>query len=313
MFKLGNTGAPFIIVFALCFLPYSASAFDHERFAERRIDGNFISPGQTSTVIINTVFNDTEDKLVLKHPGLKSLEIEIRGAVQSVSTCFSENQTRDNLVISVCDGGNGPNCHASYVYVDTKKKALAEYAINSTFGELAIEVDADDLTFCRWERTRDAEEAFETVLTRWSPRNSDDYYVPFANTETTAFAMPVKSLTPQQVAAGLTKLGPYLSGPLIMETLAEDDQWRLSAVSNTATCNGNGIVIAYDKTRKTFTALYHIPSGCSKALNYPPHELHLNGNTLTGRFCTYCEWHGKWAVFNWDLLNHQVQRINNLE
>ncbi|GLQ07032.1 hypothetical protein [Sneathiella chinensis] len=294
-------------------LPVMADAASDENGIPKQIRGGFTNPDSQSTLRLSLTEGETGTSLQVTDENGQELSVAITGEILEIKTCYSERQDRDHLVILACDDGNGPNCSGSYVYHDPESGGFGLYQELST-GE-DVETDENSAgALCLWEEKRDAGVLFKSFLEAWSPKQDDGYHAAFTTAEETGdFTAPVRPLPAPALATAFLGMGPYLNTHVFMGTLAENEKWQVTALEQRNTCDAEGLVLARNKESGEVLSLYHIPTGCSKAVNFTPLELSLSGNDLTGLFCTECEWYGEWAEFKWDLTNQRVTWLSNAD
>jgi len=296
------------VLFVLGVFLSSLSSVHAEKNQE--LKGYFQSSKKMNTVNLLVRGGEIEKTLVLDVNGVKKFQRELYGSVESVDICAIEGTGRNAIVVFSCDSGNGPNCQQENIYFNPEFKNYESYHRPTMIYEGYEERDGD---FCRWPEHRTQKTAFLDLLHEWRPGAGEDYLLPYTKQKKEDFTAPVKSVSADQLAEGMLKLAPYIGHYIYSETLHEDKTWRIHALTGTDFCDAEGIVIAENLKQKTYQAIYAIPSGCSKAVNYPPRVLSLKNNKMEAEFCTDCSWYGDWGVFEWDLKTHRVRYLRKAE
>lgn len=276
----------------------------------RELKGYFQSSKNMITVNLIIRGGEIKKALILEENGVKKFQRELYGRVESVDICAIDGTGRNAIVVFSCDTGNGPNCQQENIYFNTEYKEYESYHRPTMIYEGYEESDGD---FCLWPDHQASKTAFLDLLHEWRPGAGEDYLLPYTKQKKEDFTAPVKSVSPDQLAKGMLKLAPYIGHYIYSETLHEDETWRIHALTGTDFCDAEGIVIAENLQQKTYQAIYAIPSGCSKAVNYPPRVLSLKNNKMEAEFCTDCSWFGHWGVFEWDLKSHRVRYLREAE
>ena len=90
---------------------------------------------------------------------------------------------------------------------------------------------------------------------------------------------------------------------------ASRESWAVVQVLGTRLDEAPGVVLALDRARNEWRALYAVLPGGSKRRNFPMYDMVVSGDKLYATLCTYCSSWGNYDAFEIDLTTHQATRL----
>ncbi|MBE7635309.1 hypothetical protein GUA87_00510 [Sneathiella sp. P13V-1] len=287
----------------ICFLVFTAGIASSET---ETVSGKFLSNDQVSEFQVQHI---REESVTATHSSGWKAQFELWGSVQAIGTCRDPLTERHDLLIFHCDFGNGPVC--------------VEQIITSREGSPFLTVGRDTLfegdytpnegQECTWRSGLKALDFIEKMVANWAPLSGQKEDATFdLNDQKIAKTQP-KEISLIEFNMLLKKVDRYGPDLIQRDVVSENQEWKIHLITGMQTCKASGLVFAENKESNRVLSIYRVESGCSKALNFPPQEGDLLGDTLEADFCISCDWYGEWARFRWDLKSHEVQLIQNRE
>ncbi len=82
--------------------------------------------------------------------------------------------------------------------------------------------------------------------------------------------------------------------------------WRVVQVYGVWHCESEGVVLLLDRKTESWRAIYDVPSGCMKVLNFPLQDMVIKDNRLHIWACTVC---GSWGAYEEFIVDLRTLRV----
>ena len=167
---------------------------------------------------------------------------------------------------------------------------------------LDLIVSADGV--CRWQERRDAHQSFKAAMS--ALRIGADL-----DAGSLEFDLPTRPVPTETVRRWLPALNEFAT--LEGAVYADDSgraAWLLVQVLGMTLCDAEGVVLLFDRQRRSWRAIYDVPSGCTKTLNFPMRAMVVKGNQLFASICRDCIGWGDYWDYVIDLRSFRVTALN---
>ena len=135
---------------------------------------------------------------------------------------------------------------------------------------------------CHWRERQDAHQSFKAAMA--ALRIGADLEV-----DGSEFDLPTRPVPAETVRRWL----PVLKNAATLEGAVYADEagreaWLVVQVLGRTLCDAEGLVLLFDRQRKSWMTIYDVPSGCSKTLNFPMRRMVVKGDRLFASICWSC-------------------------
>ena len=234
--------------------------------------------------------------------------------IEFLTLCRDPVSGRDHAVFSRYGTGSGSIPALQYwsVHPDTQQLAL-EYRQNIPELQEHAHLLVDAEGQCQWRQQKAARAVFDDAMAVLRDEiELDDRVLDIAVGD--SLPLPTRPLSAETVRHWLHALRIQAAAFATIETLdlsesAPGQPWRLVQILGRELCRAPGVVLLHDTRSGQWHALYAVPSGCARALNFPLRDMMLSGDTLVASACTACSFWGAYGTFAIDLRTHRITRV----
>ena len=227
------------------------------------------------------------------------------GFAKFVSACRDPVSGRDRAIVH----GSSGHYHAIAIWAmeppPTPPEPLYTEAWGSSvYGEsgrwgIDLLVAADGA--CLWrERKRrfDAYDAAMTALRIDRGAESEDG----ESDDARSGPLPWREIAAEEARARLAALrGIARFEGAVYADAAARERWLVVQILGGAFCDAEGAVLLLERETGRWKSIYDVPTGCSKAWNYPMRGMVVAGDRLYAGLCIDCMYWGSYADFEIDL------------
>ena len=168
---------------------------------------------------------------------------------------------------------------------------------------LDLLVSADGV--CRWRERQEAHQSFKAAMAALRIGNVVDANHP-------EFDLPTRPILAESVQHWLPILKNVatLEGAVYADDAGRNAWWVVQVLGKTL-CDAEGVVLLFDRQRKSWQTIYDVRSGCSKVLNYPMRGMVVKGGQLVVSGCMECNGWGLYHDYSIDLRSYRATVIDH--
>ena len=175
------------------------------------------------------------------------------------------------------------------------------YPVGEEWG-LDLLVAADGA--CRWRERQDAHQSFKGAMAELRI----GAIVEWDNPE---FDLPTRQIPAESVRCWLS----VLKDAATLEGAAYADDtgrkaWLVVQILGRTLCDAEGVVLLFDRQRKSWRAIHDVPSGCTKMLNFPMRGMVVEGDRLFASLCWRCDGWGYYRDYVVDLRSFRATALD---
>ena len=124
--------------------------------------------------------------------------------------------------------------------------------------------------------------------------------------------LPWRAVSGEVVRAQLTALRGIarFEGAVYADADARES-WLVVQILGGPLCDSDGAALLLERETGLWQSIYDVPSGCSKAWNFPMRGMVVAGDRIYAALCFDCRYWGDYANFEIDLRAHRAARLDD--